>query len=179
MQGALLATIGLQIITMFILPYISRLHAQDDFGKIQQLAYYCAWCAFIFAFIVLMFFFFWGEEAIIFVFGIDYISAFTPLLILVIGYLVNAAFGTVGVLLSMCGCEKQISINLTCALVVNVLLNSLLIPLFGINGAAFATVLSLVLSGGMLWLVAWNRLGINSSIIRKGPYHKDKQKVIV
>ena len=70
-----------------------------------------------------------------------------PLAILAFGHLVSVFFGSVGLLLTMSGFEKETLRGQVVALVVNVAACGLLIPRFGAVGAA---------TGAMLGLIVWN-----------------------
>jgi O-antigen/teichoic acid export membrane protein len=78
-------------------------------------------------------------------FGTEFIVAKTTLLILLIGQIVNAMSGSVGFILQMTGKEKVYQNILLLALVFNIALNIILIPKFGIEGAAIASAFSLLL----------------------------------
>jgi len=78
-------------------------------------------------------------------FGEDYVIAQTALLILLVGQFVNALCGSVGVYLNMTGRQNVLQKILLLAFVLNLILNWVLIPLYGINGAAFATSFSMIL----------------------------------
>ena len=72
-------------------------------------------------------------------FGVDFISAQVPLIVLGIGLLLNASCGASGTLMQMIGGEKFVSKLLWVTSLLNVLGNFLLIPYFGAAGAAFTT----------------------------------------
>jgi O-antigen/teichoic acid export membrane protein len=72
------------------------------------------------------------------------LGARVALLILVFSQLINTMSGSVGVILNMTGKEKVFRNILSIALVINITLNILLIPRFGIEGAAIASATSLV-----------------------------------
>jgi len=76
------------------------------------------------------------------IFGPDYLPAALPLVILVLGQLVHAVTGTVGYLLMMSGHPKTWLALSLAALVADVGLNMVLIPRYGLGGAAAATTLS-------------------------------------
>jgi len=78
-------------------------------------------------------------------FGSDYISAKNALLILLIGQVVNAFCGSVGIYLNMTGKQKIFQLILVSALLLNIILNFILIPKFGMTGAAIATSSSMIL----------------------------------
>lgn len=76
-------------------------------------------------------------------FGQAFLPASGALILLTMGQFVNAATGPVGNLLMMTGHEKLMRNNIACAALLNTVLNALLIPEFGITGAAIATALCL------------------------------------
>jgi len=78
-------------------------------------------------------------------FGENYISAKNALLILLIGQVVNTFCGSVGIYLNMTGKQKSFQLILVSALILNIVLNYVLIPKFGMVGAAIATSASMIL----------------------------------
>lgn len=85
------------------------------------------------------------------IFGADYLPAALPLVILVVGQLVHAATGAVGYLLMMSG-RPNLWLGLSvAALSADVGLNIVLIPRYGLGGAAAATAISvsLLFVGGL------------------------------
>jgi len=84
-------------------------------------------------------------QPILSLFGPAYIQAHGALLILLAGQMVNAFCGSVGVYLNMT--SKQIAFQwiIASAVVVNVILNGVLIPRYGMLGAAIATSSSMIL----------------------------------
>lgn len=94
------------------------------------------------------------EEAVTLLFGRDYASAAPALQVLVIAYLTGVLVGPVGLLLNTMGKTHWTLANMAIRTGVNVVLNLLLIPRFGILGAAWGTVISLLVASGLLlsWL---------------------------
>jgi O-antigen/teichoic acid export membrane protein len=84
-----------------------------------------------------------GDVIVEWVFGQAYNGAHLPLVILAVGQLVNAAFGPVGIFLNMTGNEKLNSMLLWSTVAGNIVMNSVMIPIAGISGAALASSLSL------------------------------------
>ena len=78
-------------------------------------------------------------------FGNDYISAKNALLVLLIGQVINTFCGSVGIYLNMTGKQKVFQLILVTALLLNVILNYILIPIYGMVGAAIATSSSMIL----------------------------------
>lgn len=77
---------------------------------------------------------FWGE-----VFEIGYLT----LVMLAIGQLVNVTAGSVGLFLEMTGNQKVFRNIVFVGGILNIVLNVVLIPQYGINGAAFASMISI------------------------------------
>jgi len=107
-------------------------------------------------------------------YGPEFTAARTALVILSLGQLVNAATGTVGMLLNMTGHERDTATAVGISAVLNVGLNAILIPRFGLEGAAAATALSTLTWNVLLSVFVYRRLGFYSllglfTLKRKGP----------
>jgi O-antigen/teichoic acid export membrane protein len=111
-----------------------------------------------------LFFLLLGRPALSFIFGPEFGAAYLPLLILCAGQLVNAATGCAILLLNMTGNERYPLLATMVAAFLNVMLNLLLIPPYGIHGAAIATASST--AALQLWAgwLAWRRTGIDTTI---------------
>ena len=79
------------------------------------------------------------------VFGKGFGAGSTALLLLSVSSLLLAWFGLGNTVLAMCGGERLSMINQAVALVLQALLHWLLIPRFGLNGAALSTLVVMVL----------------------------------
>jgi O-antigen/teichoic acid export membrane protein len=101
-------------------------------------------------------------------FGVEFVAAYTPLMILLIGQFVNSATGAVWFLLNMTGHERETARGLAVSAVLNLMLNLLLTPPFGIIGAAVATTTALITWNVLLWWAVRKRLGINSLVFNFG-----------
>lgn len=90
-----------------------------------------------------------GQHFITTFFTEEFLSSYIPLLILLLGHTIFAPFMAVGATLSSIGkVHIPFRISAVCG-VLNVVLNILLIPYLGINGAAIATTVSLVVNFGL------------------------------
>ena len=103
-------------------------------------------------------------DVLLAVFGDEFIGGRVALTILVVGQVVNVAAGHVGVLMTMTGHEKRVAATVGAAALCNIVLNFLLIPRFGIAGAAAATAISLVLWNGAMLFWVIKHLRINPTI---------------
>ena len=85
-------------------------------------------------------------DIVLSLFGPAFIDASPALVILALGQFANVVTGSVGgFLLMMCGQERVLRNNILFMTVLNVVLNILLVPPFGIIGAALATASSMAL----------------------------------
>lgn len=88
-----------------------------------------------------------AEDIILFLGGVEYLSGRVSMLILSSSIIVMAITYTFGVcVLQVTGNEKQYARSIYVSCIVNVVVNAILIPFMGVNGAAIATVASEVIN---------------------------------
>ena len=104
-----------------------------------------------------------GKPLIVYFYGADYESAYYILLVLSFGQIVNMAFGSVGTILNMTKNESHAVNPMLFTIIINVVLDIMLIYLFGVYGAATAAVISMVLWNVLLRRQVLKRTGIESS----------------
>ncbi|MGH7787073.1 MAG: flippase [Candidatus Binatia bacterium] len=141
-------------------PMIGELHARGEIARLQELFRLATkWTLYLtvplFLVICLA-----SEELMVVVFGRDFAPAATPLVILASGQMVNVATGTAALLLVMTGGQKRWLLLSLLMLVLALALNWVLIPRFGLPGAAFATAISLTCLFGLGLLHVRTTLGI-------------------
>ncbi|MDL1957450.1 MAG: flippase [Candidatus Desulfofervidus auxilii] len=161
-QIALVASFGLQAVNMVVAPRFATFYTKREMEKLQRLVTRSAQAVLAFNLIITSFFILFGKIFLDLVFGKEFIIAYIPLLILLIGQLVNSAAGSVGFLLNMTGHEKDTARGMTLAAGINIMLNFSLIPSLGPKGAAIATAISMITWNVILWWFVRRRLGINS-----------------
>lgn len=148
-------------ISLVIAPTLSRLHVEGDFCGLQRVMTRSAQAGlFLFALPVALILIVFGDALLPVVFGSAFGAAYGPLAIICLGQLINAAAGSVGVLLSMTGHERDTAFGLSAAMMLNVPMNLALIPLFGASGAAAATTASIAVWNGFLAFSVYRRLAI-------------------
>jgi len=106
-----------------------------------------------------------GQSIVPYVFGENFGAALGPMIVLAFGQSFTAATGMAQPLLLMNGLEKHVMYWTSVSVVMNILLCLIFIPLFGVIGAAFATVIAAALWNVALWSVARARVGVDTSII--------------
>ncbi|MEO0635448.1 MAG: polysaccharide biosynthesis C-terminal domain-containing protein [Pseudomonadota bacterium] len=98
-------------------------------------------------------------------FGPGFDEAAPLVWVLIAGLVCRSAVGPAESLLTMVGQERICAIAYAFTLAVNVTLNILLIPRFGLWGAAVATATAMVVEAIVLWVVARRRLGFSVFVI--------------
>lgn len=148
--AALMFVLPTALISLF-LPIITGLYSQKKHEQIKQLYKRVSKWIFLVSFPLFLVMIVFSRQIITIIFGNEYAAAATPLAILVFGYLLYSMSYTSSNILSMVKKTKLIFyINLIFA-GSNILLNFLLIPRFGVNGAAIATTISYIL-GSLLYI---------------------------
>lgn len=161
-QGAQTVVLTLAAINLVVAPRFAALYERGEIERLQRLVTLSARAVVLLTLPVVLILIFCGGYLIRWIFGIEYQPAHWPLTILAAGQLANAGFGSVAMLLNMTGHERTTARGLAIAAALNIMLNLILIPPFGIDGAAAATAFSLVAWNGMLWYSTQRLIGINT-----------------
>lgn len=163
-RGAMIVSLPLGIVNLVIGPHITQVHHSGDKHKLQKLSRQSARMALLVALPVALPLIFFGAPVLRIVFGAEYVEIATlPLAILAIGQLINIMFGSVGMLLTMSGFERDTLRGHLTALLINTLAAVFLIPFFGAVGAALATALGLLVWNSVLAVLLFRRMGIFST----------------
>jgi O-antigen/teichoic acid export membrane protein len=144
-------------------PRISALYARDDHTELQSLAFKGALATSVIGLPIALVLIFFGDWVLL-LFGRDFQAGAVALSVLSIGQLINTFVGIVAVMLSMTGHEQKLAKIFAIAALLNVLMNAVLIPLYGVVGAASATAVSGILLNLGLALMAYKVLGVNSTM---------------
>ena len=162
-QFSIIVGFGLTVLNQMLHPLFSRLYAEKNISALQKLVVNSSLAIFTLAIVPTIIFFLLGEYLLNHIFGLEYKEAAIALKILVLGQLVNAACGSVGALLNMTGHEKDAMAGMLVALLLNIILAFILIPIFGIEGAAMSSAFSLAVWNIILRYFVKKRLAIESS----------------
>jgi O-antigen/teichoic acid export membrane protein len=159
-QSSGLVLFSLSVVNMFVSPYFAKIYKEGNLNSLRKILIQTQYISFLIAIFFAFFFYYMGEYFLSFVFGVEYVAGYYPLIILVAGNLINAAFGSVGLLLNMTGHEKQIAKIILISLIINATLNFILIPKFGLNGAAVSTSLSVVFWNIFARVLVYKKIGV-------------------
>ncbi len=145
-------------------PLFSQLWAKGNQEGLQRLATVSAqwvfWPTLIVAVVLALL-----APYVLSLFGPDFILAQGALLILLVGQLVNAGCGAVGYLLSMTGHQNDMARVYGIVAVFNVAVCYAGVQAFGLDGAACATTISLIVWNVWLHQLTVKRIGVRASIL--------------
>lgn len=161
--AAMMSVAGLQAINMVMMPQFARIHEEGNRAALQKLATQSVRYILASSIPVSLFFLLFGKQFLAIGFGREYEDSYLPLIILVVGQMVSALFGSVITILNMTGHEKDTLKGVLLGSLVNALLNLVLIPKYGAIGAAIATASTLVCWNVYLHVLIRKRLSINST----------------
>ena len=162
-QGSTLVIFVLAASNQVLAPVISGLYAENDIEKLQRLVTISARFILAGTLPIVLFLYIGGPWLLSALFGAEFATGAFALRILCVGQLVNATMGSVGIILNMTGHEKYAVRGVAIAAIANIGLNALLIPPFGLSGAAAATAISLVIWNLLLAWWVYNRVGVLST----------------
>ena len=153
---AMLTTLALMSVNIVIAPRIAEIYENQKMQKLQMLIKHSTRIIFLISICVLSVLFFFSEE-ILGLFGQGYIIANNALFFLLAAQFFNAVSGPGAIYLNMTGRQKTLNKILVSALIINILLNFYLIPIQGINGAAIATLASLIIWNTITTVLIYSR----------------------
>lgn len=139
---ATVTSITLFAINSIAAPKFAEFYGKRDMkglGKIaQQSTKLIFWTSFPILLVIFIF-----PSFILGIFGQEFKTGIYALILLTIGQFINAISGSVGLILQMTGKQKVFQNIMFIATLINIILNAILIPRYGINGAAFASMISM------------------------------------
>jgi len=153
---AMLTTLALMSVNIVIAPRIAEIYENQKMQKLQMLIKHSTRIIFLISICVLSVLFFFSEE-ILGLFGQGYVIANNALLFLLAAQFFNAVSGPGAIYLNMTGRQKTLNKILVSALIINISLNFYLIPTLGINGAAIATLASLIIWNTITTVLIYSR----------------------
>lgn len=172
-QGAELVVFMLGIVNAVIQPMISRLYAQHDRENLLYLVTKTARLSLIVTIPIIILLLILGRWLLSNVFGDIYAHSYPAMFILILGQAINVIAGSVGMLLNMTGHERDTTYVVFTAAMLNLVMDIILIPRFGMIGAAVSTATSLIFWNLVLYWRVKICLGIDASFMG---FHKSASK---
>ncbi len=164
LRGAGFIPLALNVTVLAMAPTIASAYAAGQLVRLQLLARQMSRIALIGGVPLALALVLWGRSFLL-LFGPDFESASGALTILTLGEVVNIAAGPVATLLVMTGHERDAVLGLAMGTAMNAGLCLILIPQWGITGAAVAAAAGVVLWNVVLWRFVHRRLGITPKIL--------------
>jgi len=171
-QGADVVLFVLVAINSALGPTVAALHARGEPARLQYVVTRAARATLLASFLVAVTLILL-RGVYLGLFGEEFVAASTALTILTVANLLHVAFGSVGVLLVMTGNERLAAKGIGLTVVLNVVLNAILIPRYGLAGAAVATATSMAAGTGLLAFWVVRRLGIDPTAIGRRDSRSD------
>ncbi len=169
-----LIAFGLIAVNMALAPTVSSLYADGQLDRLQNMVTKSVRFVSLFAILAALVLLLGGKMIIGAFYGDEFVSAASPLSVLCCAQIVNSMMGSVVLLLNMTGYEKITARGVAISALINVALNLLLIPYYGVMGAAIATSASIVLWNVYLAKMLAIKTGIFSTVLGKKQTHKIK-----
>ena len=155
---------GLFAVNAISAALISEQYKKGDMVELNRTVKMAVVNSFIFTTPIFLFVIFVGGFLLL-IFGENFLSAKTSLWILAFSCFANTLFGSVGLMMTMTGRERAAAIIMGSCAVINVIMNYVLIPIFGMEGAAISTLVTIVLWRGIAAVLVYNQLGIDPTVL--------------
>ena len=158
-RTAMLTSFILTSVNSIVAPKFAAFYSQGDMLGLAAMAQKSTKMMIAFAAPILLIFLLapsWVME----IFGGEFRDGGLLLMIMAVGQFVNVATGSVGYLLIMCGRERRMRTNTVVVGLLTIILNLILVPIWGALGAALATGISMALLNLGAFYFVWKDLGI-------------------
>lgn len=139
---AILSGFLLGVTNATVAPKFASLYQSNSKEDLRKLVHFTTLTLLVFSILVLLFCILFGSS-ILSIWGDEFRKGYFVLVILSIGQFFNVSTGLVGTLLTMTGFEKKLLAVNTFFMILNIILNIILISIFGIIGAAIAYALAI------------------------------------
>lgn len=158
---ALLLTFPLDIFRQLFFPLVTKEYSKGNINSVKELSKQVEKWVFVITTPFLILFVVFPGVFINLFFGSEYLLAENALRFLSIGVLFTSLFGISEDLLSIKGKSKLILLDILIGALLNIILNFILVPLYGISGAGFATMISLIILNLLFFIQSYKYFTIN------------------
>ena len=146
--------LALMSVNIVIAPKIAEIYSTNDFNKLNKLINDSARIIFIISVPILIILFIFSDF-VLSLFGENYVLAREALLLLLAGQFFSSLCGPGAIYLNMTGKQKKLNTILILGLAINIILNLVLIPIYGIEGAAAAILISMIFWNSLIVTVIY------------------------
>jgi O-antigen/teichoic acid export membrane protein len=158
-----LVLFGLTAVNIITAPLISELYNKNKLKKLQEMVSLSAVLTLILTFPVILILAI-ITPSILNIFGAEFITGTMALRIILIGQFINAFSGSISFLMTMTNYHKESLFILSFATIINLILNIILIPKFGLEGAAITTAITTTFWNLTMYFYIKKKLKIDSTI---------------
>lgn len=159
-----LVSFGLVAINTIAAPMISQLYISHEKNSLQRIMTLAAVGGLLYSVPAGLLMIVWGDK-LLGLFGPMFITGYTALVILTVGRLADSLTGLVGYLMTMTD-HHSVAMKIQGATVVlNITMNMILIPIYGMKGAAIATAFSMITWNFMSLIYVKTKLQINPTVV--------------
>ncbi|HPF77751.1 MAG TPA: polysaccharide biosynthesis C-terminal domain-containing protein [Alphaproteobacteria bacterium] len=144
---------------------VSTKHVKGEHGELQTLLTAVARAMMLGTLPIALILWIWPQEILTLFFGSAFAAGASALVILSAANFFSVSMGQVGHVMSMTGQERYTAYAALMAMVVNIALNYLLIPHYGLTGAAIATGSSTIFWNALLAYWTAKKTGYHCSIL--------------
>jgi O-antigen/teichoic acid export membrane protein len=159
LRTAMMISLVLLAVNSVAAPRFAALHAAGDRGRLERFARTATLAMLAIATPVLALLIF-APSWVLGLFGDGFRAGAAALMVLALGQFFNVATGSVGWLLKMSGHERSLRNVVVTAHVISFGLCCVLVPHYGLVGAALATAAGVVLQNSAATVLVWRHLGI-------------------
>jgi len=159
---ASLVLFGTFSVNAIIAPTIAELYSKFQFERLQFIVKRATRGLILYGIPVFLLLAVFGKDFLK-LFGGEFIDGYSSLLILAGANTITTFFGTVMYIMMMTDNQNSAALIMAIVSVLNIILNMLLIPRFGIIGASLATGISTVIWNGSFYVYVKKNLSLNTS----------------
>ena len=155
-NAALLVSISVHAV---MAPRVSELYAVGDRARLQSYIsrtnHWQFWPTLASALVLAA-----AGRPVLSLFGPAFVEAYGVLLVLLVGWVLNASTGSLGMLLLVAGLERPALLIMLAALAAAFAAAALLVPAYGATGAAMAAVVAIAVRNGWMFVSVRRRIGV-------------------
>lgn len=159
-KSAAVIAYTLTVVNAIVIPRMSALYYSDQLEQLKRIVAQGIRFVILMALPVCLFFIIGGVYYLSW-YGEDFRDGADALRILSIGQALNALCGPVAFIAALTGHERLTAVIISACAVLNIILNLLFIPIWGLNGAAFSTALTIALWNIVLVIFICKKLKLN------------------
>lgn len=159
-----LMSFGLSSLNYIIAPMIADLYQRERLDELQKLLGIAAILITLYISLVCIAVIVGGKQTLR-IFGPEFVSGYSALLVLIVGQSVKSLFGSVSSLLDMTGNQKISILALSISAVMGITANFALIPIWGMLGAAWAKTLTFIAWNIIMYIYVKWKMGLDPTLI--------------